>query len=51
MNTTVRSLNMKKPLMAAAVAAVIDPSDALIEKIVVGPELQAAIAALGPAAS
>jgi hypothetical protein len=35
----------------AAVAAVIDPSDALIEKIVVGPELQAAIAALGPAAS
>lgn len=34
-----------------AVSAVIDPQDAYIEKVVVGPELQAAVAALGPIAS
>jgi hypothetical protein len=32
----------------AAVAGVIDPQDALMEKLVVEPQLQAAIAALGP---
>lgn len=35
----------------AAVAAVIDPQDALLEKSVVGPQLQAAVAGLGPVAS
>lgn len=35
----------------AAVSAVIAPQDALIEKSVVGPQLQAAITALGPVAS
>lgn len=32
----------------AAIDSVIDPADALIEKVVVAPELQAAITALGP---
>lgn len=35
----------------AAASAVIDPQDALMEKSVVGPALQAAIASLGPVAS
>jgi len=34
-----------------AVAAVIDPQDALIEKVVIEPQLQAAITALGPVPS
>jgi hypothetical protein len=33
----------------AAVSAVVDPCDALIEKVVIAPALQAAVAALGPA--
>jgi kumamolisin len=34
-----------------AVSAVIDPQDALMEKVVVAPQLQAAVAALGPVPS
>lgn len=33
----------------AAISAVVDPCDALIEKVAIAPQLQAAVAALGPA--